>query len=39
MPASARVVASSIRRLLDNQDLDPDAEIAVQPHLIARESA
>jgi hypothetical protein len=39
MPAIARVVASSIRRLLDNQDPDPDAEIAAQPHLIPRESA
>jgi LacI family transcriptional regulator len=39
MPAIARVVASSIRRLLDGQDLDPGVACAVQPHLIARESA
>jgi DNA-binding LacI/PurR family transcriptional regulator len=39
MPAVARVVASSIRRLLDDQDVDPEAATAVQPRLIVRESA
>ncbi|WP_018504863.1 LacI family DNA-binding transcriptional regulator [Parafrankia discariae] len=38
VPAIARVVASSIRRLLDGQDLDPGLEAALRPHLIIRES-
>ncbi|CUU60436.1 DNA-binding transcriptional regulator, LacI/PurR family [Parafrankia irregularis] len=38
VPAIARVVASSIRRLLDGADLDPGLEAALRPHLIVRES-
>ncbi|MEX5712410.1 LacI family DNA-binding transcriptional regulator [Parafrankia sp. FMc6] len=38
VPAIARVVASSIQRLLDGQDLDPDMAVALRPHLISRES-
>ncbi|WP_158854683.1 LacI family DNA-binding transcriptional regulator [Saccharothrix deserti] len=39
VPDIARVIASSIRRLLDGQGLDPDVATAVQPRLVLRESA
>ncbi|MCK9902646.1 LacI family transcriptional regulator [Parafrankia colletiae] len=38
VPEIARVVASSIRRLLDGHDLDPDMEAALRPRLVIRES-
>lgn len=39
VPDIARVIASSIRRLLDGEDLDPEVATAVQPRLVVRESA
>lgn len=36
--AIGRAVASSIRQLLDGQDVDPQLAAAVQPHLVIRDS-